>query len=293
MKRPFVGFIAAVIAIQLLTGSVSAQDPSSAGKIRISGFIGYGLLEQEDINKVIELYDEDYIVDEDDWDYITSGSDKITGGVVFGASAEYRVSEKLGIGLEYARVSGEGRFSWEGYDSEMRDYWAVEEEFEFKTSANLLSLFAIYRVPLGESRAALRLGGGLGMALGAQFELTDRWYLDYGYARSAGGRPMEQGTERLRASGSSFALHGLLGIEYGIGERFFLTGDVAYRYASVDELKVDSVTEWMAGDPDDPEVVKGGTLKWSDLVGFSTRAGENIGLDFSGFYLTLGVSVAF
>jgi hypothetical protein len=102
------------------------------------------------------------------------------------------------------------------------------------------------------------------------------------------------------------AFHGLVGIEYPITPQLLLTGDVAYRFAAIDELEVDSVSrdnEMLDVHPVEDDTEEGKVLKWVDYHGdieesdwlpvFSTGRGTDVGLDFSGLYFTLGVAYVF
>ena len=86
-----------------------------------------------------------------------------------------------------------------------------------------------------------------------------------------------------------------------------IISDVAYRFASIGELEVDSVSVSLDDEleigPIHPDTDEGEVLKWVDYDGdfdfddwpprFSTDEGSDVTLDFSGLYITFGIAYVF
>ena len=283
----------AVVLILVLAGgqAVAAGPP---GEVRVGAFIGTAISEHDDLNTTISDWGTQYREGMDglgiaDADF---GEDEMGEGMVFGGHAEYVGTGNFGICAEFTPLSSKGGFDY-AFSHDSDPVFSGRGEAEYKASAYLISVSGIYLIPVGDSPLALRLGAGAGYLFGARITVeAEQVYTDN-----------TTGTERwypsLKASGSAVAFQGFAGAEFRVTDGLLLCANAAYRAASVDELEVDEAygesASWFG------DLRQGGTLKWHsyELGGgasaseFSTEEGSNIGLDFSGFYLTVSVAYPF
>jgi hypothetical protein len=257
---------------------------------------------------------EDWLVDDPYFYNVDVGftADDLGGGAAFGGFAEYMVTNEIGVGIEFVRLSSSADHSW-SVEYEFDDGWEYygwyegHQGGEFTAGANLVSLVGIYHLPLGATGASLRLGGGVGYLFGAKLEddySGREEYYEY-YAQASRERQESyRWSGSLEASGSGVAFHGLVGIEYPITPQLLVVGDAGYRFASVGELEVDDWSYTVNGEPVDPDEMylvteEGEVLKvYYDDDEFmppflNTERGSDVELDFGGFYFTLGIAYVF
>jgi hypothetical protein len=297
MTRHVVTCVAVSALVLLSVRDASAESAFGGRRVRISAFGGYGANQQDDINMMTTYHENDFSDAEDfaeDWSAVR---EELNGAVPLGVSVEYLINERWGVGWEFMRLRGSGGF--EGFRSdEIQDGW-VDYTFtaDYTPSANVFSVFGSYRIPLGSPTAVLRLGGGIGYLFGADLGLEWDGFHEFYDRRdrfSARGET-SRWTAGLQTSGAGVAFHGLAGIEYRVTERVFVTGDLTYRFASVGKLEISDLSGLFAYE-DFSDFSVGETLKWATDgpdSWLSTEVGEDIGLDFSGFYFTLGAALAF
>jgi hypothetical protein len=279
--------------------------------VRIGAAFGYGAYAVEDINDFMDgtgeyWLDAEQELEAEDLD-VSFSSEELGGGLVIAGTVEYAVTSQVGVGLEIVPLSTSGEFSWDFEEviGSGGETIGAGERCDIEARATLVSLYGVYRVPLGNTGTALRLGGGAGLLFGGKLESDHRGYLEVTDLPDASVRQHEDWTESLEATGSGMAFHALVGIEYPIAPQIILTGDVAYRFASISELEVDSVST------DDEfdlggihyEAEEGKVLKWTDYDGhfdfedwpprFRTDRGSEVELDFGGLYVTLGIAYVF
>jgi hypothetical protein len=278
--------------------------------VRIGASFGYGAYSLDDINDFIDgtgeyWRDAEHELEAEEID-VGFSSEELGGGLVISGTVEYAVTDQISVGLELVPLSTSGEFSWDFEEVMAGGEGSIGagERCDIEARATLVSLYGVYRVPVGNTGASLRLGGGAGLLFGA-LESDHRGFLEVTDAAGAAGREREDWTENLEATGSGMAFHALVGIEYPIAPQVVLTGDVAYRFASIAELEVDSVS---TNDELDLggiyyETEEGKVLKWSDYDGdfgfddwaprFRTDRGRDVELDFGGLYLTFGIAYVF
>jgi hypothetical protein len=262
----------------LVAAAVAWSQPAAAfesgGRIRLGGFGGMGVFDQDDLNQTISDLDEFWDWWGDSWDYASFSGDELEGGPLFGAFAEYMLNEEWLVGAEFVRISSEGGFTEEYADYGDYPYY-MRSDVDYEASGNLASVYGVYRRALGDSRFALRLGGGAGYVFDAALKL-DSYSSD------------------LEASGSAAEVHALAGAEYQAADQLMFTANVTYRWAPIDELVVDRLRPsdgWMM-------IEEGKPLRWyheeDGGAFFSTHGdGHKVGLDFSGLYVTLGAAFTF
>jgi hypothetical protein len=261
------------LVIVVLSASQSAVASESAGRIKLGVFGGAGVFDQEDLNQTIRDLDEFWEWWGDTWDYARFSGDELGGGPVFGAFAEYLLSENWLVGAEFLRISSSGGFLEEYGD--YGDYpYHVRSDVDYQAAGNVASVYGVYRYTLGGSRLALRLGAGVGYVFDANLEID---------AYASG----------LEASGSAAAFHALAGVEYHTTAQVVIVANIKFRAASIDQLVVDRVwplENWF--------IEEGKTLRWyheeDGGAFFSTYGdGHEVGLDFSGLYPTLSIAYVF
>jgi hypothetical protein len=301
------------LCVLVLAASLPAVGWAQAGRIKVRASFGAGSYSIEDVNDFMASkgrYIRDY---EEYWDDPYYGVDAsfnaedLEGGAVFAGAVEYGLTNQFSVGVELLPLSSSGDYSWllEMWDEYYYEYWEVRESFDAEAKAKLVSLYGVYNVPLGTTGANIRLGGGVGYLFGGTLELDWHGDVEYEYWDRQ-GRQEEEWSGSLEATGSGMAFHALVGIEYPIMPQLLLTGDVAYRFAAIDELEVDSVSrnnEYLDAHPAEDDTEVGEVLKWVDYHGdieesewlpvFSTGRGSDVGLDFSGLYFTLGIAYVF
>jgi hypothetical protein len=305
----------AVVALcaLVLAASLPGVGWAQAGKIKVRASFGAGSYSIEDINDFMASkgrYLRDYEEFMDDPYYgvdANFNSKDLEGGAVFAGAVEYGLTNQFSVGVEFLPLSSSGDYSWllEMWDEYYYEYWEVRESFDAEAKAKLVSLYGVYNVPLGSTGASIRLGGGAGYLFGGTLELDWHGDVEY-YYWDREGRQEEEWSGSLEATGSGMAFHALVGIEYPIMPQLLLTGDVAYRFAAIDELEVDSVSrnnQYLDVHPVEDDTEEGKVLKWVDYHGdigeaewlpvFSTGRGSDVGLDFSGLYFTLGIAYVF
>lgn len=316
MQRPIVALLASVFILFSL-GPASAW--AQAGTVRVGGTFGLATYDIEDINDYNDGWGafmrdyEDWLEDEPYYYGVDTrfAADDLGGGATFSGFAEYMVTNEIGVGIQFMRLSGTADHSrsveYEFDDWGYYGWYEGRESGEFTVGGNLVSLIGVYHLPLGATGASLRLGGGVGYLFGAT--LKDDYsgreeYYDY-YARTSGDRQeVSRWSGSLEASGSGVAFHGLVGIEYPVTPQLLVVGDAGYRFASVDELKVDDWSYTIDGEPVGPEDMllpteEGEVLKiYYDDAEFmppllNTELGEDVTLDFGGLYFTLGIAYVF
>jgi hypothetical protein len=287
------------VVIMVLTASQSAFASGSAGQVRVGAFLGTGWPEYEDVNGTINDLAA-YFQEATDWPGYTDhhfDTDELGGGWVFGGWAEYLVTDNLALGVEFMPLSSDGGFDY-GYaydydDGESVYSVGVAGDADYEATAGLMSIYGLYLLPMGDTPVTLRLGAGLGYLSGASLtmDFVTRYTVDL--------QEIEMWSENLKASGSAAAFHGLVGAEYEVTDHLLLCANAVYRKASVDELEVENVEGdeygWFSA------LEKGETLKWHRYevdeaqwaYEFSTEKGDNIGLDFGGFYLTVSAAFVF
>ena len=290
MSRHGILTTTAGVIITVLVASQSAIASGSAGQIRAGLLLGYGISDQEDVNRPINDIADDIRRDNDaDQDYWSVDGDELGGGLVYGGFAEYRIVDNLVVGAEFIPLSSDGGLDFfaeyedNGFDLTQNNNLGIE------THAKLLSAYGAYLLPISDGPVMLRLGGGVGYLAGAELEM------DYDFSLE-GGPQDESGHESLTASGSAVAFHAFAGAEYRVMDHLIICANASYRVASVDELEVDKVVAVESEEFSAFEYVdEGEILKWKDgnTNEFSTEEGDNIGLDFGGFYFTVSAAFTF
>lgn len=283
---------AAVCAMLVLAGADPASASDLTGRFRVGGLLGVATAGHGDLNDTIDDYGDVVGPMVDSW-----SDDEVGGGPVWGLFGEYVLSEQFVVGVEFSRLSGDGGFGWRVQEYEDEYYVDMREDVDYAASTNAISVYGIYRMPIGSSPVLLRLGAGVGYLLGAKLELDGRSLVEYGDWRALDER-QEMYTLRfdVEASGSAVTLHGLVGAEYAVTDRLLLVADASYRVAGIDELEIDSVAARMNGEPIDIDLEEGEILRWftgEDEAYFSTSEGDPIGLDFGGLEFTLAVAYTF
>ena len=275
--------------ILLLVGTQSVLAGDLAGRLRLGGSGGMAMSEQEDLNGIMDDLEDFWSTWEVDW-----GEIELRSVLLGGAYAEYLINENWVVGAEFQRLSSSSGSDWyletAGTRGSTRDV-----DVSSGAAGNLASVYGVYRLPLGDSPVALRLGGGVGYFFGAKFDM------DFSVSQEGqigpGGDTTLVWHADLEASGSNVAFHGLVGAEYEFTDNLFLSANFAYRVVAVTELEVDNVSASVNGVPDESwDIEEGDILRWYDgEMGtyFSTVEGDKVGLDFSGLHVTLSVAYAF
>ena len=278
------------LAIVILAASQSAVASESAGQIRAGLLLGYGMWDHDGVNGPFnEIADETRSALASSPDLVWElNEDELGGGLVYGVFAEYLVLDNLAVGAEFVPVSTDGGLDvFEEVEFE-GDTYTFNGDIGADASARLLSVYGAYLLPLSGAPITLRLGGGVGYLSGAKLELNYDW-------STRGPGMTEAGNENLDASGSAVAFHAFAGAEYRLLDNVVICANAAYRSASVDELEVDCMET--SGQMGFFECVhEGEPLKWyngDEDMYFTTEEGDNIGLDFGGFYLTASVAFTF
>ena len=278
--------LGSVILLVVMSQSAPASDLTN--RLRLGGSLGMAMSEQEDLNETIDHYENVYSGWHSDWD-----DSELRSAFEVGAYAEYLLNENWIVGAEFLRSSSSGGYDWyDGWSS--GPVGTTDVDADYDATGNLVSAYGVYRLPLGDSAAALRLGAGVGYLFGAQFEMDFDAYQE---GQPFSGNPDSTVVYQmdLKATGSALALHGLVGAEYEVTGSLLLSANLAYRVAHVDELEVDDFTRIVNGCPDDLwHIEEGKPLRWdSGISSLSTVEGDKVGLDFSGFHLTLSVAYTF
>ena len=280
------GIISCVIL--LLIGFQSASASDLAGRLRLGAIGGMGMCEQRDLNGTIDDAEDFWTPWNVDW-----GDTELRRVLEVGAYAEYVVSENWVVGAEFLRLSSSGGYDWyDGWSSGA--VGMTDVDMGYNATGYLISAYGVYRLPLGDSPAALRLGAGAGYLLGAQFKMD---FSAYQEGQFWPGTPESTAVYQtdLRANGSTLALTGLVGAEYEMTGHFLLSANIAYRVASIAELEVDDFRKTVNGLPSQSwDIEEGKILRWdSENMSFSTDEGDLVGLDFSGLHFTLMVAYVF
>ena len=284
-KRPAFATIGCMILLLVVAQPVLAVD--LAGRLRLGGTAGIAMSEQEDLNVIMDDLKEFWSA----WE-VDLGDSELRSVVFGGVYAEYLVNENWVVGVEFLRLSSSSGYDWylETTDS------TTDADASYDATGNLASVYGVYRLPLGDSPVALRLGAGMGYLFGAEFAM------DFGVYREGRVEPGSRDTTLawqadLRASGATVAFHGLVGAEYEFTDNLFFSVNFAYRVASVAELEVDDSSASLNGVPDESwDLEVGNTLRWyNGETGtyFSTVEGDKVGLDFSGLHIALSIAYVF
>ena len=273
--------VGCVVVLLLGTQSILASGP--AGRLRLGGFVGMAMSVQEGLNATMDDVEESLSHLEADWDDTELRSARLVGAYV-----ECLISENWVVGVEFLPLSSSGGYDWH-VDWDFDPLASTDVGVDYDVTGNVASVYGAYRYPLGDSPVALRLGAGVGYLFGAQFEMDYSYRDEYEYwtvlVREAD----------LKASGSAVVFHGLAGVEYGPIGNLLFSANIAYRTASIDELKVDDFSVTRNGAPERTwSIEEGGILRWdSGRHSFSTQEGEKVALDFSGLHYTLSVAYVF
>ena len=276
-------------AILAVGGSQSVMASDDVGRFRVGGLFGAAMADHEDLNDTIDDAGDFWTQWEVDWD-----DDDVGGGLALGIFAEYLINDRFAVGAEFMRLSGSGGYSW----SDAQEFGSVDVDVGYDATGSVVSLYGVYRLPLGDSPMTLRFGAGAGYLFGAKFVLdfgAYETYEDWGGLEGSRDTTIVSQTD-VEASGSGVGFHGLVGAEYHLTDQWLLMASASYRVARVDELEVDEASSKVNGMPVDTWwVEEGETLKWynEDGVYFSTEDGDEVGLDFRGLQLTVSVAYAF
>lgn len=295
-----------IVVASLIVVSSPSLVSGQAG-VRIGASFGYGAYAVEDINDFIDgtgdyWRDVEHEVEGAD---VSFSSEDLGGGAAIAATVEYMITNQISVGMELVPLSTDGEYTWRWEEWYYEESIYAREHCAFEARANLVSLFGIYRVPLGATGASARVGAGAGYLFSGTFESDYSGYVDYAHGGAGTVRQEEEWSGSLEASGSGMAFHALVGAEYPIGPQLVLTGDVTYRFASIEELEVDRVSlqdEFETG-PIHPDSDEGKVLRWTDYGGvldedawpprFRTDRGSDVAVDFSGLYITFGIAYIF
>jgi hypothetical protein len=284
---PAVSLLAAVLLL--------AAGTCGAGEIRLGARLGGGFYGHDDVNDTIDDIARLYHEGGDDYAPCSFTTDDLKGGLVFGVNGEYLLNENWCVGAEFMPLSSDGGYGYNETYEDAYEYWHEEDDVDLEGKGNLLSAYAVYRIPMGDGPFVWRFGGGVDYVFGAKLTFDERYYVEYDYW----GRPDRDDLigANFEASGSALGFHGRAGVEYRVGDRFVLVADAALRFLKVDELEVDDVDMTVDGVSQEwPHMDEGETLKWTEADGwyyFNTEEGKKIGLDFSGLYLTVGAFYTF
>jgi hypothetical protein len=280
--------VAAACAMLVASCSVSF----AGGGLRVGAGAGYGFSSMEDGDWVLDEMESFWReIDEgnDDINFESISKDEFSNDLLFFGSAEYELNDRWSVGVEVRTLSSSAKLAGDLEPGDGQD-GLIEIADEPESSATAVSVFGVHRLPLGSSPFRLRLGGGVGYLFGAKTKWVEQQVWRESDARAENTIDIE-----IEASGSGLILQAFAGVEYPIGESLFLVGDLGYRHASVDKLEVDRAVDIVDGVEDDlSSPVEGDGFRWSRDAGFSaTEDGRNVGIDFSGFEVTLGLYYGF
>jgi len=280
--------LAVVAACVVLVASCSV---SSAGGIRIGAGAGYGLSSMEDGNWVLDETEAFWReVDEGsaDINFDSISKDEFGGSFLGFASVEYELGERWSAGVEVRTLSSSAELIGDLEPGDGAD-GLIEITEEPKSSAIAVSVFGVHRLPLGSSQFRLRLGAGVGYLFGAKTE-----WLEHQVWRETDARAESVTDIEIDASGSGIIVQGFAGVEYAISENVFLVGDVGYRHASIEKLEVDRAVDIVDGVEDDLSTPdEGDDFSWANGSFNDSEDGRTVGIDFSGFQVTLGLYYGF
>lgn len=282
-------FMGAICVMTVLGVGQPAMASDCVGGVRLGGTVGVAMSRQEDLNETIEDTEGGFGY----W-AVTWQDSKLRGGSIMGGFAEYLASENWIIGAEFLRLSSSGGYDWfTGGDH--------ASDVGYDAIGNLASVYVVSRLPLRDSPVALRLGAGVGYLFNARFKEDYDFYAEQPSSAESGRDRTSAWRTDFEATGSAFAFHALVGAEYELTDALFLSVDIAYRVASIDELRVDSISTTLNGIPNDThwlngDIEEGKILRWDnhyEAPSFSTTEGDKVGLDFGGLHFTLSVAYAF
>ena len=286
------------LALALVSALPAIALAGGAGTFRVGGVLGISTQAHGDVNGVIddthEMWDDAFGTG-GYYEESHFSADELGGGLVIGAQAEYLISDNVGLGMEFLPLSSSG-----GWDASYT-YWDEYEWFtmdwnaDLEATGKLVSAYGFYLMPMGDA-LSLRFGGGLDYIFGGKLEYGELMRMEDDYS-------WFEGAAQFEATGSGLGFHGLVGVEYQIGDSFLIVGDAAYRVVKISELEVqDAFVSWESVNEDWEGMREGGVLQWvhyedeygEDHYYFSTEDdGEKVGLDFGGLYLKLGAFFCF
>ena len=293
--RKHSSLVAVACAIFLMAACQSATASGNGAQFRFGGLFGIATADHEDLNGTIEDLEHLWRGIVDHWD-----DEPVGGGAVVGGFAEYLVTEEFVLGAEFLRLSGDGGYDWNVLEADEFYSLYTAADVSYEATGNLVSIYGAYRLPIGDSGAALRFGAGIGYLFGAEFVLDfeGREVLEERRGHGARVDTTFLWQTDVECSGSGVAFNGLLGVEYQVTGQVLLLASASYRQASVHELTVDSASTSLNGEPYEQwwDLEVGEPLRWYDGDSgayFSGTEGDEVGLNFGGVQFTVGLAYSF
>ena len=187
---------------------------SLAGPFYLQAHGGFFLFNPDDVNDVLDRFNEE-----------AGGPflDRIGTGLDVGLSAGRSLTAELGLGLGYARLSGNSGFSQDGY------------LVEYDLPADLYEIFLDY-LPSSSQKVRVGAGATLGMIRSAAtLRVTD---------------PAD-GDQRNAFAGEGFLFAGYAIVETAVSLDWSLFGRGGFRHAIISDLEVNGETVYNADSLDD------------------------------------------
>ena len=187
---------------------------SLAGPFYLQAHGGIFLFNPDDVNDALDRFNEE-----------AGGPflDHIGTGLDVGLSAGHFLTAELGLGLGYARLSGNSGFSQDGY------------LFEYDLPADLYEVFLDYLPANGRK---FRVGAGTSL----------------GMVRSAAALRFEdpvEGNRQIPFSGEGFLFAGYAIVDAVLSPSWSLFGQGGFRHAIISDLEVDGETVYNPDSLDD------------------------------------------
>jgi hypothetical protein len=217
--------------------------------------------------------------------YTYFDTDHMVPDWTFGARLEYEMMDNFLVGAQFDLLNGDGGYRYRVDYEDTAAIWSERFSTDYDATGVMLSARGTYVLRPSQMSAGLRIGGGVGWVHGdlrvRNGQLNEIIEDGHGYYRRY---------SEFHATGNAVAFDAFTGLEFMSGNRYgynyVVTMDVGYRWAAVDKLKVDTVD-------DVPGVRSDGTLKSNDQGVFSTTEGSDVGLDFSGAYVSFSIAAMF
>lgn len=276
MKRTFTGLFMLMAGSLLVSQMASAN--SIAGKVYLSGNLGYSMYTMEQFNEQVDIQNETAPAfmtrlasaqgSLDFTSVMSESINKINGGLTFGGGVMYGLMSNLLVGLEidYLTAASKGKVEGSGTIMGLLPITATTT-IEASAGALLIGPVIKYAMPIC---SAMLLTGGIGLD----------------YASVAGSYKMDVTSESMgittilledekKLTGSGIGFKFLVGGEMFVNPMISVGADLGYRILKITELK----------DEDDENV----TIM--DETG--NLIDENMELDYSGLIIKGGVKLYF
>ena len=174
------------------------------------------MCEQEDLNGTMEDLEDFWSSWEVDWE-----DSELRKAFLFGVSAEYLINEKWVVGAEFQRLSSSGGYDW---CIETEASGTTDVEADYGAAGNLVSVYGAYRLPLGGSPVALRIGGGVGYLFTGSFEWDlNAYQVDMPVPMADSVLVSDY---HLKATGSAVAFHGVLDADYELAGNLLISANI-------------------------------------------------------------------